>query len=1030
MIYRGIFSRRAAILAGTAILLASQGMAYAADADNSVPETVVVTGTRIPRPEYDLSNPTTTIGDVEIKDSGTVNLTDYLKRVPALVGSLGDFQTNGYGTPAANDGASLGGLNLLSLRNLGYVRTLVLIDGLRTVSESTGSAAVDVGSIPITLIKDVQISTGGDSAIYGADGVSGVVNFVMKHDLDGISARAQAGTSQDGGGSKYLAAVSVGHNFDDGAGNVTATFEGSYQDHLFFSQRSFSRTGNAFFFVGNPANLDGSNPALPANIPTRDAQFEFSAPSGAITSDPFNEGDPDFLGNGNPYILGTDVGNASRIGSSGMPYAEDLQGDTQPTEQRQIAQIDAHYDFSNAFHLSGNFKYAHVNTISTSTAPFDDFAAILADNAFLPANVANAIATAPGGAGFGLLSEDYLAIRNRENVKRNTYRGVIEAKGDLPSFSFLDNFRYDLSYVYGQTDVDDVNLNNRITDRFFAALDSVIDPSTGQPTCRSNLNPGAVPPDLSAFGIPAFSDTSEVFDSTVDYPHSFTPGPNSGCVAYNPFGPNAASQAAINFVTADTHTRGVIMQNVIGGYVGGDFNVFKDWGFAGPLSAVLGAEYRKESSASDPDALTMSNDAWISGSSPVRGSFDVYEFYAELSLPILKDAPFAKELSLDGAVRQSHYSTAGDSTSWKFGGVWAPIDAVKFRASDALAVRAPNIGELFAPNQNLFAFVNDPCDTQNVNLGTSFRPGNCQAIEDALLGPGVYNPAIPADSSLATGASIATVVGGNTALKAETARTLTVGIVIQPTDWVPNFTFSADYYRVNIVNAIQPLSAQTIANECVDLSTIANPFCAAITRTAAAPIPGALTQIRAQEINVASVSTAGVDFQANYSVQTSDWFGTNYGDLNFHLIGNWLDHLTFQSLANEAPVQGAGTVGGGADGTPAPRWQTNLDVLWHMDKWTVDYNIDWYDHMLRSTIQTFEDEPNVYAPQYLYIPDRFVQSVQVGYDFDGGYNVYGGVDNLFYQKPAIGSPGYPVDPIGRFFYVGVKVDTDLANIGL
>jgi len=181
---------RTALLASASLLFLGQG-AIAAD-DTGATETVVVTGTRIPRPELDLPSPTITLSDQDLKNSGTTNLGDYLKRIPALVGSLGDYQTNGYGTPASNDGSSLGGLNLLDLRNLGYVRTLVLIDGKRVVASSTGSAAVDISTIPITLISDIQTSTSGQSSIYGADAVSGVVNFIMKHDLEGIHTRFQA----------------------------------------------------------------------------------------------------------------------------------------------------------------------------------------------------------------------------------------------------------------------------------------------------------------------------------------------------------------------------------------------------------------------------------------------------------------------------------------------------------------------------------------------------------------------------------------------------------------------------------------------------------------------------------------------------------------------------------------------------------------------------------------------------------------------------------------------------------------------
>src|SRR6201999_4335647 len=152
-----------------------------------------------------------TLNAEDIVHSGTTNLTDYLKRIPALQGSLGDVETTGLNTPATDAGSSLSGLNLLNLRNLGFDRTLVLEDGQRLVGSSTGDTGVDTNTIPITLIDRVDVVTGGSSAVYGADGVTGVVNFIMKRDLEGMDARIQAGGAQDGGAEKYLAAVSVGH---------------------------------------------------------------------------------------------------------------------------------------------------------------------------------------------------------------------------------------------------------------------------------------------------------------------------------------------------------------------------------------------------------------------------------------------------------------------------------------------------------------------------------------------------------------------------------------------------------------------------------------------------------------------------------------------------------------------------------------------------------------------------------------------------------------------------------------------------
>jgi outer membrane receptor protein involved in Fe transport len=1013
-----------AVAALTVLLTAPDALGQAQPKpQEQAPETVVVTGTRIPRPAYDLPSPVATLSSAEIQRSGTINLTDYLKRVPSLAGSLGDFQTSGYNTPVANDLSSLGGLNLLDLRNLGYVRTLVLIDGHRSVSESTGSAAVDIDSIPISLTDRVDVTTGGASAVYGADGVSGVVNFVMKHNLEGVHLKVQGGGSQDGGGAKFLQTISVGHNFDDDKGNVSVAYEASEQNRLYFTDRDFTADGGYTSFVPNPLNVHDHEHVIPDFIPTNDGQFIFSAPTGAITTDFTKDNKkwlPNWLGNGSVFDRGTYLGGGLAIGSDGMPFSEDLQGDFQPKAQRHIAQISGSYEFSDFFRLNGSFQYAGVDTKSISYPTFDETAVLLPDNAFLPDNVAQAIADSKHHQ--GLLAEDYLQLRNAERVKRDTYRTVLDLAGNIPNPSFLDKFRYDVSFVYGKTEVDDIQIGNRIEDRFFAALDSVIDPTTGKPTCRSNLDPSRAPPDLHKFfpGFYGFTDTDNL--DAREFPFTFTPGADSGCAPFNPFDPKADNRAAIAFMTTDTHIRGSVRQTVLNGFLSADVPVFETLGFAHPLSVVLGGEYRKERSDSIPDALSSSPFVWIGGVSPVHGGFDVGEAFAEASLPILEDKPFAKELSIEGAVRQSHYSTAGDSTSWKYGGIWSPIEGLKFRATNAIAVRAPNVGELFAPLEHGFAFVNDPCDALYLGQGTPFREANCQAIFDKL--------GIDWDkNNLQVDQSIPNIVGGNKTLKPETARTLTAGVVVQP-NWVPGLVFSVDWYQVRIANAIQAPSAQDVADECVDLSTIDNPFCANVTRTTQGLHPGSISQVISQEINVASFATDGVDLSLSYHLETKDIFAEAFGSLDFHLIGSWLDGLSTTPLPGEAAEESANTAYGGVDGGIAPRAQANLDIVWTWEPVTVSYNIDWFNGVYAVDRQTLQSEPDVYARQYLHLPSHFVQSIQADYEFSEGWDVYAGIDNLFYQKPSIGQNGLPAEPLGRFFYVGVKADLDFADLGL
>jgi iron complex outermembrane receptor protein len=297
-------------------------------------------------------------------------------------------------------------------------------------------------------------------------------------------------------------------------------------------------------------------------------------------------------------------------------------------------------------------------------------------------------------------------------------------------------------------------------------------------------------------------------------------------------------------MTTNSHTRGVITQTVLNGYLSADVPSLEHWGFGHPLSLVMGGEYRKETSRATPDRWTQLGFLWISGASPVSGQFDVTEAFAEASLPIFEDRPFAKEFSIEGAVRQSHYSTAGDSTSWKYGAIYSPIEGLKFRATDAVAVRAPNIGELFAPDEHGFAFVNDPCDHLYVDQGTAFRRPNCIALMAAL---GV--PYDPDKQDLNADQSILNIVGGNTHLSPETARTLTLGVVVQP-NFLSDLAFSVDFYNVTIANAIEAPSAQSVSDECVDLSTINNPFCAAVVRTVNPPVKGQITQVTAQQITL------------------------------------------------------------------------------------------------------------------------------------------------------------------------------------
>lgn len=265
------------------------------EATPSADEEIVVTGSRIARPETDFPNPITSITAAQISQSGETNLTDFLVDSPALIGSTTTADTSG-----TNAGFNSAGLNLLNLRNLGTNRTLTLVDGRRHVAAFPGSASVDSNSIPTDLVERVDILTGGTSAVYGADGVSGVVNFILKRDFEGVAARGQASISQRGDAGRRFGSLTVGKNFADDRANVAVSYQFSENDNLRFSDRSTGRPLTSFSLTRDPTDFP-DNPNAFDRVLTNDLRYADSSPGGAIDID--FDGIPEFDGSGRVSIV-------------------------------------------------------------------------------------------------------------------------------------------------------------------------------------------------------------------------------------------------------------------------------------------------------------------------------------------------------------------------------------------------------------------------------------------------------------------------------------------------------------------------------------------------------------------------------------------------------------------------------------------------------------------------------------------------------------------------------------------------------
>lgn len=962
---------------------------------------IVVTGSRIARPEFSFPNPIQAYTAESIQQAGTTNLTDFLLDSPALRGSTDNIDVAGSNLP----NATYVGINLLDLRNLGEERTLVLVNGRRHIAGYPGVAAVDINTIPVDLIDRVDILTGGTSAVYGADGVSGVVNFVMKRNFEGLAVRAQAGISQRGDAGNRFASAVYGTNFADDRGNVALAYEYNEVDR--FSQRKrlgYGMTGPTFRFVRNPADHP-DNPNTPDYVPLRNllwldsspggavdlggVDVEFCDPSGAFVPGCFDFA-PDFNGDGRPYNRGNIVPESSfTIGGDSTPQ-ESYFGDFTPGSKRHIANALASFEVSPALRFFGEGKYVRATAITIAQPIYDFFTYLAPDNAYLIQRF-GADLTAGGAYVAGRDHFDF-GIRTY-TAKRDTYRGVLGVDG-----KFSDHLRYELSYTFGQVNSTATSQNDRLKDRYFAALDAVVNPANGQVTCRINL-PGQT--QIEGFGV-----QPEFFDGTMP-PRTFQPGQ---CVPLNILGVGAPSQAALDWILVDHTDKARIRHHVVSGYLSGDTGGFFSLP-GGPVGFALGAEYRKESSQFTPDELTQEELLGdYAKTAPEDGGFDVKEAFAEINLPIFRNESFADTLAIGGAIRASDYSTVGSTLSWSVNGVYAPVRDVTFRGTYSQAVRAPNITELFAGTQGGFFFITDPCGITQVNQGSSTRVANCtQALQALGINPATFNP--QADPSSPQNSSIQGTTGGNPNLQEETAKTWTAGLVLRPR-FLPGFNLAFDWYDIKIRDAVNTPTATELATLCYDQPTLDNVYCDALGRSTT---NGYINDFHVGPENVANFDTEGLDVTLNYRFSPF----ANFGTFNFKLNGNYTHKIEF------IPTPGA-EVDDDRGEANRPKYSATADLTWTKGPLTVNYGVNWFSKTWR-TINSIpvqdqlEDEPDLVDPKHRKFKEYWNHQAQISYNVDPRMNIYFGVDNLLDTKPAVGAAGYPLSAVGRYFYVGVRL---------
>ncbi len=942
-------------------------------------ETIVVTGSRIARPELTSSTPVAVVGAAQIAEEGATNIQDVLQEMPQV--GVGLSRTN---TNFATTGNGVASVNL---RNLGSSRTLVLVNGRRFIAGLAGTSIVDLNNIPTDLVERVEVVTGGASAVYGSEAIAGVVNFIMKNEFEGFSARAQAGITGKGDNPRYNISLTGGTKWGaDDRGNFMLNFTWDKDEGLASRNRKIS-SQDCFYFVCGPASYSSYAPQ---------GRFELLDPTG----NSLDITEPGVV-EGGLFTFDRNNNNAFTPGfPTGFGYNRNADRLIATPVTRYLVSAIANYDVTDNIEAFVEGTYSKTQS-SSRIEPFAaDYTDIYTDpttqglgipitNPFIPANV-QALITAlntdadptndVGALGFRRRQND---VFDRSNTNdRDTFRVAAGFRGSL-----ANDWKYEAAYVFGRLN-DDTRTEDLDIRRYREALDAIRLPD-GTIVCRS--------PEARA----------------------------GGCAPINIFGAGSVSPEAAAYVRAPVAREDKVenTQHVFSASLSGDLFELP----AGGLGFAIGGEYRKEKSVDNWDILTNTGGNAGNLTPDTRGSFDVWEGYAEVNVPLLADRPFFNYLGLTGAARYSDYSTVGGVFSWNAGAEWAPIEDIRFRGVYAVANRAPNIGELFTAASETFPSVTDPCENVTATSTGEFD-ATCRAI------PGVAATIAANGAFTYTLADIQTINGfnsGNPNLKEETAKTLTLGAVLTPRA-LPGFSLTTDYFNIKVDHAISTVPRDASISGC--LRTGLEAFCSNVIRN---PNTGRIITVNAPLQNIASFETSGVDVNLRYGRALNLLPDDR---LDFNLLYTYLIKQNQTPLIGEPQLKERGQLGGGERLGPGFKHKGNARLTYTVGGFTASWQTTYLGSIKAErnfNAADITDDPTEQAQlnDINNVGARFYHDAQLRYAVGENrrFEFYVGVDNVLDKKPPfIPAPFIPnitgtetaadvYDPFGRRFYAGAQI---------
>lgn len=978
-------------VAVSALAIALASPVQAQDAEEGAGQPIIVTGTRIKQNGFNEPTPATIFGIEATENLGIVNAGEIIKLIPQNSAFQSDA-TAGI-TAGANVGASFA--NLRGLNPDAGTRTLTLVNSRRFVPSSDGGA-VDLNLIPTAMIKRVETVTGGASAAYGSDAIAGVVNIILDTQFEGIKAQIDYGQTFRGDGKDYHASLVYGTALGDrGQLVIGGEYENKKGIGDCFTARGWCAEGWDVFTNSNnilsdlsPSgyNMPGTpGYGLPNFVIARGSRQAFNDPHGATRNRspaPIEARNYRFTDDGtgivefDPGMFVASHTFGPRSGGDGASTYAD--SDLQTPVERYVGYLYAEYELLDGIKGYTELSYANrtASNSGVTAGPRSTFF-IKPDNAFLPAELAALL----NGSSFSLGKDVDAQIPAQNTANAEVWRGVLGLTGDIGS-----NWNWDVYYQYGHNKRHQDGRYSRVNTEFQFGLDAVYDPISDSIVCRETL--------------------------------AANPDPRSvGCVPMNLFGLDNLSQAAIDYAYRPVVEDFSYTQHVMAATISGD--LFQGIG-AGPIGAAAGVEYRAESGEVTHGNIPNYTDYAFTFGLDYGGDIKVFEAFTEVNVPLLADMPMAELLELNGAVRWTRNTATNASTSekktseavsYKISGIWEVGGGLRFRGSRSRDIRAAGFRELF-----------------NQNVPT--EEGSSQGIVD--------NPNIPGSPGIGDDPT-PILNGGSFALSPEKADTTTAGIVFRP-DFIPGLRLSADWYQIEVKDAVTRLPGQRIVDFCDEFDL----FCDRITFNGAQDI----TFVDARQVNLGSLKVRGFDFEADYTLHLDDVFDGAGGSLNLRVLANHQYGFEVQADPTVPVLDYAGQSGpvqNGGDFNPGPKWIWNGFLSY--DNAGFNTTISWrkvgggiydvekigpedagYDSTLPDSITTNRVDGATYfglAMSY---------ELMVGNSGDQSVELFGAIDNLFDTKPPVapggggrGGSNYPTNPVyfdtfGSRFRVGVRVN--------